>query len=150
MPLFSSSRKPAARTRTFLKELVRIIPDSTLVGRGKQPIDAITEDARQQGYRRVAIVTEMHGNPHSIGIIDVDETGWHWLEGRVVMKSVKLSREFGSRVSHPNGIAVEGKSHFAKALGIEPAESNTIMKETDNAISFFQNGEEVGPRMVLK
>ena len=149
MPLFSSSRKPAARTRTFLKELVRVIPNSELVGRGKQPIDALADKARQLGYSRVAIATEMHGNPHSIRVLDVDEASWRWL-GQFTIKSVKLSRDFGKRVSRPEGILVEGRRSFADALGIEPEESSTVLRETKEAITFFQNGKEVGPRMVLK
>ncbi len=148
MPLFSSSRKPSARTRAFIKELARVVPGSEAIGRGKQPIEKLAEAARQKGYSRVAVVTEMHGNPHTLRVLDVDEEGWRWIGG-VAFKSVKLAREFGGRTRRPDMIASSGSHAFASLLGIKAGDSSTVLQQSNSEITFFQDGKEVGPRMVL-
>ena len=150
MPLFTTSRKPCAKVRTFIKELVRMVPDSELISRGKQSVESLAEYARANGYPIVVVVTGMHGNPSSIRILKVNESSWKWTEREFRFKSVKLSREFGIRVKTPISLEIDDKSGFAEMLGIDPAESSTILKATEGTITFFQNEQEVGPKMVLK
>ena len=150
MPLFTTSRKPCAKVRSFVKELVRLVPNSELISRGKQSVDSLAEYAKANGYPRVIVVTGMHGNPASIRALQVDESGWEWSQKKFFFKSVKLSREFGIRVKAPDALNTEDGIGFAKTLGIEPGDSDTLLKATKNTITFFQDGQEVGPRMVLK
>jgi len=150
MAFFTTSRKPCARSRTFVKEMARIVPGSATQTRGKKAIDDVAEDARQGGHGVVAVVTESHGNPASIRAFRVTEDGWSWHENEFLLKSVKLSREFGAHVHRAEEITVDDTIGFAKALGIEPGESDTELRATKEGITFFQAGEEVGPRITLR
>lgn len=150
MPAFTTSRKPCARVRTFVKDLARVIPESVTISRGKRAIDDIAEEARRAGYSRVAVITEMHGNPHSVRVLEVSESDWEWLPKSFVIKGVKLCREFSIPARRTNKLKTDDKIGFAKALGVESGESDTVLKADKTVITFIQAGKEVGPRLVLK
>jgi len=78
----------------------------------------------------------MHGNPHTIRILDISESDWKWTD-EFVFRSVKLSRDFGERVKTPDTLLAGGK--FASALGIESEESDTVLQQDKKQITFFQN-----------
>jgi len=125
-----------------------MVPGSEPLSRGKQSIDSVAEKARQMGFPLVVVITDRHGNPASMRIMQVDEAGWQWCK-QFTLKSVKLGREFG-RVKKPDALTIEGETGFAKALGIEAEESDTTLSATKDTITFFQGGEEVGPRLSLR
>jgi len=150
MPLFTTSRKPCARSRTLVKELARIVPGSATQSRGKKAIDDVAEDARHAGHTHVAVITESHGNPAAIRAFRVTEDGWRWHESEFLIKGLKLSRDFGNRVHRADEIAVDDTIGFANALGIEHGEGDTELRAAKDSITFFQAGEEVGPRITLR
>lgn len=133
-----------------MHELVRLVPGSAILARGKQSVDEVAESARAAGYQIVALVTELHGNPNEIRVMEVDEAGWRWLPESFIVRSLRLSREFGTRVHPPDALQVDGRSLFAKSLGIEPEESDTAIREVGGTLTFLQDGKEVGPRMSIK
>ena len=125
-----------------------MVPGSAVLSRGKQPIDSVAEKARQEGFSVVAVATEMHGNPASIRVLHVGEGGWEWGK-QFAIKSVKLGREFG-RSKRPDSLCVEDEIGLAEELGIEHGESETMLSAKQGAVTFFQGGAEVGPRLVLR
>ncbi|MFC2174609.1 hypothetical protein ACFLQ2_01955 [archaeon] len=148
MPLFTTSRKPCARVRSLVKELVRMVPGSDAMARGKQSVDEVAEKARQMGFPIVAVITEMHGNPASIRFLSVDDAGWEWGK-QIPLKSVKLARDFG-RCKKPDALRLDDEIGFAKLLGVEAEESDTMLTAKKDAVTFLQNGEEVGPRLSIR
>ena len=150
MPLFTTSRKPCARVRTLVKDLARLVPESETLSRGKQSVNDVAESARRMGYPRVAVVTEMHGNPRTIRVLSVSESGWEWLPKQFAVKGVRLCREFEARVRRAEALKAEDGIGFSGALGVQSQDSGTVLKATNEAITFFQGGAEVGPRLSLK
>ncbi len=136
--------------RSLLKDLVRVIPESESFSRGKQSIDDVVENARQAGFSIVVVVTGMHGNPRDIRFLQITESSWKWLPKTFVLKSVKLTREFETRSQRTDALDIEDNIGFSESLGLEAEESETLLRATSNSISFFQNNEEIGPRMMLK
>ena len=63
MLLITSSRRPAARTRTFMKELERTIPGSKRIVRGKKSMEDLMHMMIQYGASNLIIVDTRKGNP---------------------------------------------------------------------------------------
>lgn len=97
MILVTTSHKPSPRTRTFVKDLVSVIPHSARVNRGHKSLDELALEARKLGLRFFAIVEEKHGNPSTIDIYEVvNGAGPRYLRRRflkIVLKGARLSRE---------------------------------------------------------
>ena len=149
MVLITTSRKPCARTRTFIKEFARMLPDTVSVNRGKMGVEELAEFARAEGHSIVVVVTDAHGNPSSLRLLGIDESGWKPLD-EIHLKSVKLRREFGINVPKPITLLVDDPAGLLEHLGIESGESEVTLSAGKDTITFFYNGNEVGPRMVLR
>lgn len=91
MMLISTSRRPSTRTRSFVKELLGVIPLSFQVTRGKKPIEELKDIAILKGCRRLMIVESKDGNPSTLSFMYVDKNDWKWI-GAVDI-SVSLRRE---------------------------------------------------------
>lgn len=89
--LISTSRRPSTRTRSFVKELLGVIPLSFQVTRGKKSIDELIDIAILKGCRRLMIVESKAGNPSALSFIHIDKEDWRWLG--VMDISVSLRRE---------------------------------------------------------
>ena len=61
MILISTSRRPSTRTRSFVKELLGVIPLSFQVTRGKKSIEELKDVAILKGCRRLMIVESKDG-----------------------------------------------------------------------------------------
>jgi len=144
--LLSSSRKPCARTRTLLKDLNRLLPRSEIANRGKMGIEDLAEAARGKGLDRVVIVCDSHGNPGEMRFARVGEGEWDWL-GRWRVRGVKLAREY-EKPSMPRADALsieDGK--VAEMFGIEPEESDFLLRVDGGSLSFWRDDAEIGPRL---
>jgi rRNA maturation protein Rpf1 len=104
MLLITTCRKPCTNTRVFARTLSNLVPCSEYAPRGKGNIYSLIEKARQKGLRRIAIVSEMKGNPSEIAFIKLDKRNWDWAESFKI-KSVKFEKQ-KDRITDVN---VEGK-----------------------------------------
>jgi rRNA maturation protein Rpf1 len=144
--LLSSSRKPCARTRTLLKDLTRLLPQSAIANRGKMSVEDLAETARGAGLNRVIIVCDSHGNPGEIRFVRVEEDEWAWL-ARWRVRGVKLAREY-DEPAMPRAAEIsvdDGK--VAGLFGIEPEESGFELRSQGGVLSFWRDGSEIGPRL---
>ena len=73
MILISTSRRPSTRTRSFVKELLGVIPLSFQVTRGKKSIEELKDVAILKGCRRLMIVESKDGNPSTLSFMYVDK-----------------------------------------------------------------------------
>jgi len=89
--LISTSRRPSTRTRSFVKELLGVIPLSFQVTRGKKSIEELIDIAILKGCRRLMIVESKDGNPSALSFMHIDKEDWKWLG--VMDISVSLRRE---------------------------------------------------------
>lgn len=91
MMLISTSRRPSTRTRSFVKELLGVIPLSFQVTRGKKSVEELKDIAVLKGCRRLMIVESKDGNPSALSFMYIDKKDWKWLG--VIDISVSLRRE---------------------------------------------------------
>ena len=96
MILISTSRRPSTRTRSFVKELLGVIPLSFQVTRGKKSIEELNDIAVLKGSRRLMIVESKDGNPSALSFMYTDKKDWKWLG--VIDINVSLRREM--KINH--------------------------------------------------
>ncbi len=96
MILVSTSRRPSTRTRSFVKELLDVIPLSFQVTRGKKSIEELIDIAVLKGCRRLLIVESKDGNPAILSFMHVDKKEWKWIG--IMYVTVSLRREI--RITH--------------------------------------------------
>jgi len=96
MMLISTSRRPSTRTRSFVKELLGVIPLSFQVTRGKKSIEELKDIAVLKGCRRLMIVESRDGNPSALSFMHIDKKDWKWLG--VMDITVSLRREM--KITH--------------------------------------------------
>jgi len=63
----TTSRKPSAKTRSFCQSLSRAL-NSKYVNRGKMSFRDVLIKASQSGFQKIAVVSQMKGNPSRIEI----------------------------------------------------------------------------------
>jgi len=89
--LISTSRRPSTRTRSFVKELLGVIPLSFQITRGKKSIEELKDIAVLKGCRRLMIVESKDGNPSALSFMRIDKKDWKWLG--LIDITVSLRRE---------------------------------------------------------
>lgn len=102
MIAIGSTRKPTQRTRSFIKELHRVIPNTTRLTRGKQGFNGFLESAQELGATRILLVGAFHGNPGRIGFLKLTDDTWDFHPPTLIIKSTHLLRETHS--NRPQGI----------------------------------------------
>lgn len=100
MFLVTTSRRPSRRTRSFLKDLVSILPDSRRLNRGKLSLRGLLAEAVVHNCKRIVIVNTFKGNPGSIDFYEVKISSLEDISsnelrfmGRIILKGVSLSNE---------------------------------------------------------
>ncbi|MEM1625871.1 MAG: hypothetical protein QXV69_01075 [Sulfolobaceae archaeon] len=69
--IFTSSRDAPLRVRRFLNELVRVIPYSLKINRGRQNLHQILSKAIRYNAKYVGIFRIVKGNPAGLKVIDL-------------------------------------------------------------------------------
>ncbi len=105
--LITTAYSPSPRTRTFVKDLVSVIPGSEKLSRGKLSLDLLGAVAADQEADKVIIVKEYHGNPSSLEVYRVEEAELV-KEGEIKLRGVTLSSEKGKRVYNARKVGVRG------------------------------------------
>lgn len=176
--IFTTSRDPSNRVRSFLKDLTSLAPWLIRLNRGKMTFEDIVNEAISNNISTIAIIGEMKGNPSIIRIYDLSD----YLIKKSVLHSytlfignVSLSREFASNVvnfrcedmifeSHPL-IDEESKNvvfSLSQMFGINPflslsASKNVIkivvkkVNEREWGVLFkaFSSNKTVGPKFKI-
>jgi len=113
--LLTTSHRPSPRTRTFLKELISVLPGSYKINRGHKTLLDLAIEAKKQGLNYVAIISDRRGNPGSITLYEVVEKELLRPSlnkiSTLILKGVKLSRE--------NPAA--GRIYGATRLNVDPS-----------------------------
>ncbi len=99
MMLISTSRRPSTRTRSFVKELLGVIPLSFYITRGKKSIEELKDIAVLKGCRRLMIVESKDGNPSALSFMFVDKKDWKWIG--IIDINVSLRREMKIHFNEP-------------------------------------------------
>lgn len=97
MIVVTTSRRTTQRIRSFVKDLVSILPSSVKINRGHKSLLELAIEACKLGAKYFLVVTEWRGNPRAINIYEVEKTQPHHVEYKeiatILIRGVKLSRE---------------------------------------------------------
>jgi len=152
--VITTSRKPSQKTRSFVKDLGRVL-NVEILNRGKTPLKEILKS-----YNKVILVGEYKGNPGKLLYYDNDN-----LQVISTFISSKLQREVcGKDVFNNNGIRINFNNlkeyeyiftSFFKDIIDDRA--NVIMNfepsKSDNIkffIQFYKENEKIGPLIIVK
>ncbi len=168
--IVTTSRRPSPRSRSFVKDLVSVLPGGIRLTRGHSSYVDLAREALMVGCSRVIIIGERRGNPGVIRVYEPTSS----LELRhivtFIILGVKLSREsgFGKPVS-PRFLVIETDSspiseEFSEAFirafhaklkapqGVEDYVLAKLEGLTVDSIklSFYWKGSPVGPQLRLR
>lgn len=172
--LYTTSREPSQRTRSFLKDMVSLSPYFIRQTRGKYTFDELVEIAHAEQARFLVVIGEKKGNPSIMRTYDLQSPENRALHTYTIFLSgVTLAREArNTRIEHDNDIDfyVAGKSPgdgkhrllviwlveiFGASLSPPPAsgDSHVIINlkplwmrgRALLQVEFYQRGKRVGP-----
>ena len=105
--IVTTSHRPTQRVRSFVKDLVSVLPRAVRLTRGKATLRDLYYEAMGLGARRVVVVSTWKGNPGTIHVYEPLEPPEEGLREILSLRlsGVKLSRErpeaqrsYGARV----------------------------------------------------
>ena len=91
--VLTTSRKPSQRTRSFIRDLVRVIPWSFHFTRGSCSLNDLANELAVLGINRLLIVHEKKGNPSLVKFYKLDKGELMERDYRLRIKGISLSRE---------------------------------------------------------
>ncbi|MFH1779879.1 MAG: hypothetical protein ABH803_01900 [Candidatus Micrarchaeota archaeon] len=132
-------------TRRLCKWFERIF-GAEYENRGKRSIEEVIARAEKKGFLRILVVYETHGNPESLNFLQEK-----WLEPVIFLKNVRFHDSAKRVKGNPELIAVDvaGKK-FVELFNCVFEENYCKAFFSKEKIWFEQDGEVVGPELVLK
>ncbi len=171
--IVTTSRAPSPRTRSFVKDLVAILPGAEKLTRGHLTLEELAIAAKAKGANRVVIVGERKGNPSIIRVYEPTLGGVSPLRSIVtfILAGISLSRELGRPkpgrvrrllIADPGDEELdEYVEAFIKAFGAHLLVKGrragagdvivTLKKAGEVVIAEFEaSGKPVGPKLKLR
>jgi rRNA maturation protein Rpf1 len=168
----TTGRQTSQRLNTLLKELAYTIPNSKIVRRGKSSIDQLTVRLVEDGFSRLIMLCRWHGGPGRIDFYNVNPNGLTRLPPSIVLKQVRLRREYPRGGRHlAQAIACESEvsaqtqrfaASLSRILGLpvgnlkELSHDKAVIQIASAADGSLQiavtsspSGNEVGPRLIV-
>jgi len=162
--VITTSRRPSPRTRSLVKDLVRVIPGATRITRGHLTMQELARDAILMGADRVVIVGERRGNPSILRFYRPARSPLR-LDNIVTLliKGVTLAREAGNRFPpsnirsisvdpDPSGLAEEIAEALIIALNAGIGDKGDVIVKLESRggealLYFTYKGDTIGPRL---
>ncbi len=170
---FTTSRSPAKKTRSFVFDIIQVVPKSFRVVRGSLNIENSLNSMKNQSFSTVVIINSVKGNPNFIRIFDLSDNIKE-IPFAIKLRGLTLSREYQNKkrknkpiysflISSLNNIDEE--SVIKKFLGITNKKIDEIEEkeyvtayadyiDKDEGLIFIEfldkRNRQVGPRMKMK
>lgn len=90
---FTTSRSPAKKTRSFIHDIVSIVPQSSRVARGSATIVYTINAMKMKGYETAVIVHSVKGNPNFMRMYDLTDKPKE-IPFAIKIRGLTLSREY--------------------------------------------------------
>ncbi|HUU78253.1 MAG TPA: hypothetical protein VMX55_07890 [candidate division Zixibacteria bacterium] len=91
--MLTTSRNPSQRTRSFIRDLVRVIPWSFHFTRGSCSLKDLADEIENLGINRLLILHEKKGNPSLMKFYKLIDDQLVERDYRVRIKGISLARE---------------------------------------------------------
>lgn len=170
---FTTSRSPAKKTRSFVYDIIGVVPKSERVVRGSSKLLMAITGMKNRGFETAVIIHSVKGNPNFMRIFDL-KTELKELPYAIKIRGMTLSREYQqkqrnkkpvfavliSSLKNPNeedvirrilGITqkdietIRGKEYVTVYADYIDEEQNIIFIEFLNS-----HNQPVGPRLKIK
>ena len=170
---YTTSRSPANKTRSFIHDILTVIPNSQRVVRGSSNLSFCINSMKNKGFSTAVIINSVKGNPNFMRIYDLSADPSE-LPYAIKIRGLTLSREYQEkqRSRKPsNSILISSLNNPAEEdvlkmiLGVGNENIENIQKkeyvtayadyiEENEGIIFIEfldkNNKQVGPRIKLK
>lgn len=135
--LITTSRRPTRRTRSFCKDLQRVLPSAFRVNRGKMNLIDIALKALELNVNRVILVSVFKGNPGRIHFFSVSNDSFAEIPPLINIRGVKLLREFRRwRLLRASSLIVAPMHGDENLLRFSSALANALNVEVRFPINF--------------
>jgi rRNA maturation protein Rpf1 len=168
----TTGRQTSQRLNTLLKELAYTVPNSKIVRRGKSSKEQLAARLFESGFSRVVMLHRWHGGPGRIDFYDIKSNGLNRIFPSIVLRGVRLRREFQRGGSHlAQAIKCDSEAsaetqRFAARLGTilelplmsvkEYSREKGVIQVADGSadsvhivVAAPHSGIEVGPRLTV-
>ncbi len=147
----TTSRKPCQTTRR-LARWMSLLFGGFSENRGKRSLSEVIERAQLEGFPKVLVIYEKHGNPSELSFLNLDG---EWLSPVAVINSAIVPvMQKGSRLSGEFQVQAtgEGALEFAKLFGERINEGDRVIDVvlTNSSIGFESDGQKFGPKLSVK
>ena len=93
---FTTSRSPTKKTRSFIHDIIGVVPQSSRIARGSATLVYTINSMKVKGFDTAIIIHSVKGNPNFIRIYDLTEEPRE-LPFAVKIRGLTLSREYTSK-----------------------------------------------------
>ena len=170
---FTTSRSPAKKTRSFVFDIIQVVPQSFRVVRGSSNLENCLNLMKNQSFSTAIIINSVKGNPNFIRIFDLSEKIKE-IPFAIKIRGLTLSREY-QKVKRKNKPIysflisslnnLDEESVIKKFLGITNKKVDEIEEkeyvtayadyiDKDEGLIFIEfldgRNKQIGPRMKMK
>lgn len=92
----TTGRQTNQRLNSLLKELAHTIPHAQIIRRGKSGLDDLARRLFDEGLDYAIVLQRWHGGPGRVDLFKVQAQGLTQLAPSLILKGVRLRREFSS------------------------------------------------------
>ncbi len=170
---FTTSRSPAKKTRSFIHDIVSIVPQSSRVARGSATLVYTINAMKMKEYETAVIVHSVKGNPNFVRIYDLTDKPKE-LPFAIKIRGLTLSREYRKESTRSRPVYSILISSLEKSfendilrkvfqitnIGINKIKGKNYVTlyadylDRDEGIIFLEfldnNNKQVGPRMKIR
>ena len=115
----TTGRETSPRQNTLLKELATAIPNSRISRRGKSSTEDLSRRFLEEGFHHAVALYRWHGSPGRIEFFNVKSTGLEQVPPTLLLRSVRLRREYRARGQHTvEAISFEGSSEATRLRNV--------------------------------
>ena len=132
--VFTTSRSPPKRVRSFCRELGSSIAHAVKMNRGKKGMEALALEALRLGANRMVVVQSFKGNPSRMDFYELSPQGYRKLSPTILLSGVRLLRE-ASRGS----LMVKPKRRLSRSLIVYPSKVDGEVKKLCLNLSYVLN-----------
>lgn len=130
--VFTTSRGPSRRVRSFCRELGASIAYAVKMNRGKRSMEEAALEALRLGASRMAIVYSFKGNPSRIDFYELSPQGYRKLSLTLLLGGVRLLREASKEGLKP-------KRRLSRSLIAYPSNADEDVKKLCLNLSYALN-----------
>jgi rRNA maturation protein Rpf1 len=170
---FTTSRSPAKKTRSFVHDIIRVVPNAQRIVRGSSKLLLCLKGMQNRGFNTAVVIHSVKGNPNFLRIFDLEKEPIE-IPYAIKIRGLTLSRDYQKKQSYrriSSSILIsslnntEEEAIIKRVLGI--AEENIEDLEEKNYVTVYvdyldkdegiihvefldKNNSQIGPRVKMK